>query len=250
MKRLPLFLVVTVVLIAGCKKKDNPMNPLSSTTQPPAGQTNPPPGQTNPPGGTTPPPTTGSTDFVVFSNELKSGGGAFMYPAGDNQTLSFLDTSNTISGHSIRYAWTGGDVAGQHGFAGFDLMHTPELSTYAATPGKDLRPGGYHRVTFDARGTLASNVVLKVEVSDDGDGGAIPPCIVFSTNGDLDEGGPTPCLTRGVLSTAWQQFSIPVTSANLSVVKDFFKATFVYKNASASTGSGGVAYFDDIRYKP
>src|SRR5207248_2556262 len=34
--------------------------------------------------------------LVVFSNELKTGGGSFFYPGGENQTISFADTSNPI----------------------------------------------------------------------------------------------------------------------------------------------------------
>src|SRR5947207_2998733 len=63
----------------------------------------------------------GSGNFVIFSNELKTGGGAFLYPSGEHQTLDFRDTSNSISQRSIRYNWDGQDVASQHAFAGFDL---------------------------------------------------------------------------------------------------------------------------------
>src|ERR1039458_9963935 len=45
----------------------------------------------------------GSSNFVIFSDELKTGGGAFEYPGGENQSLSFADTSNPISRRSIRY---------------------------------------------------------------------------------------------------------------------------------------------------
>src|SRR5262245_24821210 len=68
---------------------------------------------------------TGTNSFVIFSNELGSGGGAFEYPGSEGQSLSFNDTSNPVSRRSIRYSWTGEPVASQSVFAGFDLMHTP-----------------------------------------------------------------------------------------------------------------------------
>ena len=47
-----------------------------------------------------------------------------------------------------------------------------------------------------------------------------------------------------------QSYSLPVTAANLSSVKDYFKATFIYKGAPGSTGPGGVLNVDQILYRP
>src|SRR5438552_16843918 len=56
---------------------------------------------------------TGANSFVIFNNELTSGGGAFDFHGSDGQSLSFNDMSNPISQRSIRYRWTGQLVAGQ-----------------------------------------------------------------------------------------------------------------------------------------
>src|SRR5205085_424529 len=99
-----------------------------------------------------------------FDDELRQGG-AILYPAAENQTLSFTDRSNPVSGNSVRYTWNGQNVNGQHGFAGFDLMDVGTLDQYKATPGRDLRAGHYTRVQFDIRGSLSAHTVAKVEVA-------------------------------------------------------------------------------------
>jgi len=190
----------------------------------------------------------------IYTDDLHQGG-AFLYPGGDNQTLSFSDTSNPSNGaNSIRYFWTGGDTAGQHVFVGMDLMHTGALAEYASTPGKDLRSGAYTRVTFDARGSLPSDVVVKVEASDDGVQSTPAPCIVLSATGLLDDSTPgnpvASCTNKATLLGTWQSYSLSVSAGDLASVKDYFKATFIYKGTLGSTGSGGVLYLDQILYKP
>ena len=228
-----------VLLSSSCKKKDD----SADTVQPPAAQ---------PP--TNPQPPSGSLNLEIYTDDLHQGG-AFLYPGGDNQSLSFRDTSGPSNGlYSIRYAWNGGDTAGQHVFVGTDLMHTGDLTTYASTPGKDLRSGNYTRVTFDARGGLPADVVVKVEVADDGLQATPAPCIILSATGLLDDSTPgnpvASCTNKATLLATWQSYSLSVTPADLVSVKDYFKATFIYKGAPATTGSGGTLLLDQILYKP
>jgi hypothetical protein len=191
--------------------------------------------------------------FVIFNSELASGGGAFEYPGGENQTLTFLETQNTISGRSIRYHWTGQPAAAgstNHSFAGFDLMHTAQQADYTATPARDLSAAGYTSARFYARGSLSTNTVLKIEVADDGNTATAAPCVVLSTNG-TDTGG-TSC-TPGFLTSDWRQYSIPLTSTALSAVKDFFKATFIFTDpfvGNQAPGQGGTVYLDEVLYLP
>jgi hypothetical protein len=228
---------ITVLLMVGCK------SPFDRTRDASGGGTG----------------TIGSSPtYVVFSNELKTGGGAFEYPGGENQTLSFTDTSNPISYRSIRYNWTGATVAGQSVFAGFDLMDTVTQATYSSTQGRDLRAAGYTKVTFYARGSLSTNTVLKVEVSADGNPNDADPCITLSTSGNAAD---NTCLLFGQfpnplampvqqLTSSWQQYTINVPNSSLANVKDFFKATFVFTPVfSVPAGQGGTAYFDQIQYQ-
>ncbi len=195
---------------------------------------------------------TGSGNLVVFSNELKTGGGAFLYPSGENQALSFNDTSNPISARSIRYTWNGQDVGGQHIFTGFDLMHTATQADYTPTRGRDLRAANYTKVTFYARGSLSANTFMKVEVADDGDPTTPAPCVALSPRGDLDDLFPaTPCGRRDTITSDWRQYTIPISNSNLNPVKDFFKGTFVFLPGGGNIpGGGGTVYFDNIQYAP
>lgn len=195
-----------------------------------------------------------TSSYVIFSNELLSGGGAFLYPGSEGQSLTFNDTSNPISNRSIRYHWTGEAVNGSIDFAGFDLMHTPTQSTYSSTVGRDLHNAGYTRVSFYARGTVGSYVVAKVEVADDGNTGtANTSCVTLST-GTMDT-NTNPCGRTDQISSAWTRYTIPIASpaTALLAVKDFFKVTFVYNNpnpGSTAPSQGGTIYIDQIQYEP
>lgn len=215
-----------------------------------------------------------ASTFVIFSSELKSGGGAFEYPGGDNQSLSFNDTSNPISYRSIRYSWNGIPVAGyplnpgDSIFVGFDLMHTTTLAAYATTPGHDLQasPGkpNYTKVTFYARGALSSDTILKVEAASDGNPNDPNPCMTLSTSGSDNVCTKTASGANNpdgqapqILTPSWQQYTLNIPTASLLSVKDFFKATFVYGMPplfaqtpfGAPQGQGGTAYFDQIQYQ-
>jgi hypothetical protein len=192
----------------------------------------------------------GSGNFVIFGDELQSGGGAFFYPGGENQLITFEDQSNPIGQRSIRYTWNGNTTGGQTTFAGFDLMHTPTQATYTSTSGRDLRAAGYTKITFYARGALASNNVLKIEAADDGENSTSAPCLVLSMNGSDTATG---CTNTAQLTSSWQVFTITIPNSALATVKDFFKATIIFTNpvvGSSVPGQGGTIYFDQIQYTP
>ena len=245
------FLVLTGLLLVGCNKL-----PFDRTS--------------NGSGGGPTGAFTGTNSFVIFNSELLTGGGAFEFPGSEGQSLSFSDTSNPISHRSIRYSWTGQPVSNPSGvpnpesaFAGFDLMDTATLDTYASTLGRNLQTPNYGKATFYARGSLSTNTVLKIEVSDDGNVNTAAPCIVLSANGTDPTPGPSgACSVNGsvfnplamptrTLSSSWQQFTITIPNSALANIKDFFKATFVYTNpGTAPVGQGGTAYVDVIQYQP
>lgn len=234
----PASLLLAFVLLSGCNK--SPFERTKST----AG------------GGTG---SFGAASYVVFSGELVSGGGAFEYPGSEGQSLIFNDTSNPISNRSIRYSWTGESVAGQHTFAGFDLMHTATQADYTTTVGRDLRQAAYTQVKFYARGTLSTNTLVKIEVADDGNSGtANSSCVSLSPTALLDDGvnaGSTACGRLDSLTTDWKPFTIPIASPNtaLAAVKDFMKVTFVFNDplpGSLVGGQGGTIYIDQIQYEP
>jgi len=203
--------------------------------------------------------------YVIFYSELTSGGGAFLYPAGENQSFIFNDRSNPISERSIRYSWNGQPVSNpmctpnpEHNFAGFDLMHTPTQATYSSTPGRDLRAAGYTKVVFYARGSLSTNTYLKVEVAGPGPANnntcaaVVSPCVKLISGTDPNPASDPACPDKQ-LTGSWQAYTIPVLPSDLQSVKDFFKATFVFIDpfiGNQQPGQGGVAYFDAISYNP
>ncbi len=192
--------------------------------------------------------------FVVFSGELMTGGGAFLYPGDAGQSLSFADRSNPTSERSIRYSWTGETVASQHVFVGFTLMHTPLQADYGTAPARNLAAAGYTRVTFDARGDLSSNTLVKIEVADDGNGGtANASCVSLSESGTLDAlfGA---CGNTNTLEPGWRRYSVPIAAPGtaLANLKDFIKVTFIFNDpfpGNTVPGQGGVIYIDQIQYE-
>lgn len=218
----------------------------------------------------------GAGNYVIFSDELKSGGGAFEYPGGENQSLAFNDRSNPVSQRSIRYSWTGGDVSSpqwctptEHVFAGFDLMYTALQAQYGTTPGRDLSKAGYTKATFYARGSLSTNTVLKVEVAASGVSAGcvnppqVPCLILYANRSDYEayknSAPTTEQCTAMAMTGNWQSYSIPIANAiaqsnqPLTAIKDFFKATFVFTppcTICTAAGQGGTAYFDVIQYQP
>jgi hypothetical protein len=187
----------------------------------------------------------GSGQFTVFSNELTSGGGAFEYPGGDNLSLAFDDHSNPISRRSIRFSWTGQPTDGTtYTFAGVSFMHVPQFKDYNTTTPRDFRAAGYTQVSFYARASLSTFTSVKIEA-----GGPTSACMTLSKDGTIDECGGG---LKRKISGDWGTYSLPVTSAQQSAIKDLFKATFIFDNptpGSTNPGQGGTLYLDQIFYK-
>src|ERR1041385_398507 len=82
--------VCVAFILAGCKK-----NPIDRLVNPvPDGALS----QTN-------------HIFVIYDDELKTGGGLGLFPGGENQTITLLDASSPRrSDNQIRYSWNGQDV--------------------------------------------------------------------------------------------------------------------------------------------
>jgi len=167
--------------------------------------------------------------FVLYDDELKTGGGVYLYPSGDNQSLDTDSRELPYAGaRCIRYSWNGGAVCqsatgrAQHAFAGFSLAVSATADELPAAAARDFSDAGYTVMHVFVRGSLSDNTILKLEGPDDG-----------------DETTPAPSLEIASLSDSWQAYSFPVTPASLARVKEFFKATFVYSNPDGTLAAGG-----------
>jgi len=222
-----LLVLWTSVLVIGCKK--NPTDKLVNSIN----------------NGVVP---RSSGIFLIFKNELYTGGGISFVPGGENQSLSVQDQSSPQLDHwQLRYTWNGGDVTNfdvvpstpEHSFAGFTFPITISLAGLDVAKGKDLSgtPPGYKSLKFFARGSLSEGTTLRVEGPDKN----IPS-------------DPTPDrlnLTSSEFTSDWKEFCLPITASRLSNVKTFILVTFQYAQTPRTTvpGNGGVVYMDDIRYE-
>src|SRR4051812_44134451 len=105
-----------IAILTGCHRNNENSG---STLTPPAGQITSPltTGASTSSSANAVPP--GSPGLIIYDDELHQGA-AFLYPGAGNQTLTFNNQDNSVSGNSARYSWNGQTVQGQHSFAGFD----------------------------------------------------------------------------------------------------------------------------------
>ena len=186
--------------------------------------------------------------FVIYDDELKTGGGLGFIPGGENQVITQVDASSPRrSDNQIRYSWNGQDVSNsgslQHLFAGFSLLVTPDFSTFDSASAKNLNANnaGYTKLTFYIRGTLASDTYVRIEGPDDGPGG-ITPARMESL----------PSLTGTfTLTEDWQKQELTVPAGDFNQVKSFLTLSIQYMQPVGTTvgGGGGTIYLDDIRYE-
>lgn len=212
-----LWVACALLLSSGCKR--NPVDRL-----------------TNALGGGAVPDISGT--YIIYDEELKTGGGLGLIPAGQNQSINLLATDPNRAGRVIRYSWSGGNVSTgtpQHLFAGFMLLITPDFVGFEEAEGKDLSFGAYTELKFWIRGELATDVTVRIEGPDDGAGGIHPV---------QDD--------SVVLTSNWQEVTINLpTLAHFNNVKSFITITFQYAQPPRTTtpGGGGTIYIDDIRYE-
>ena len=172
--------------------------------------------------------------FVLYDDELRTGGGLGLIPGGGNQTISLADRSSPQrSTNDIHYAWNGGDVAGQHLFAGFSLLVTPDFTSFANARPKDLSGPGYTKVTLYLRGSLSAGTQIRIEGPDAGPGHTGTP------------------YQSSALSGSWTQISFAVPPADFQRVKVFLTVSFQFTQPAGTTdpGEGGEVFLDDIRYE-
>lgn len=226
MKISPFILAGTLALTLGCKK--NPIERLSNPV----------------PSGAVP---VAGTEFIIFDDELKTGGGLGFIPGGENQAISLDDTSSPRSGsRQIRYEWNGADVfnsttsAFQHEFAGFSLLVAENFPANENVAPKDISGPGYTKLKMKVRGSLSTNTRLRIEGPSDGD------------NDPLTNTPEQVELTS--LTNDWQEVVVPsagnIPNTHFQAVKSFITISLQYSIPPRTTvhGGGGVVYLDDIRY--
>jgi hypothetical protein len=171
--------------------------------------------------------------YVIYSDELKTGGGLGFVPTAGNQGIDLFDQSEPRrTRNQIRYLWNGQSVGGQINFAGFSLLITPDFSTLNSTPHKDLSFGGYTKLTMMVRGRLGDGVSLRIEGPGSGSSTAARTDIT-------------------TLSNTWQQITLSVPSADFSTVRIFMTLTFQYDRVPRTDvpSDGGEVYLDDIQFE-
>ncbi len=179
-----------------------------------------------------------AANWVLYDDELETGGGFYLIPEAANQTLTDHDASGPAFGRkSIAYNWNGGEVNGQHLFAGFGLLVAQQIAQDASTPPRNLSAYGFTKITFWAKGALSENTILRAEGPADGTGSTISPRLEISA--DLLAGG-------------WAKYALLVPNpAAFASVKQYVNFTLIYTQPTGTTlaGEGGTVDIDQIAYE-
>lgn len=182
--------------------------------------------------------------YMIFDDEIKTGGGLGLIPGGDNQTIDVTDHSSPRrSINAMRYVWNGKDVFNfdteefQHLFAGFNMFVPSDGSQLASTNPKNLSAPGYTKLKFFVRGSLSHATTLRIEGPDDGSGGNTPALIESGTD--------------FTLTNDWQEITMTIPASDFNSVLIFFTISLQYDQPPRTepAGEGGVIYLDDIHYE-
>jgi hypothetical protein len=176
--------------------------------------------------------------WVLYADEIKTGGTVMSFTTQEGQLLDFASRDNPHSGsRCIKFSWDGSAVTQyvplrrEAFFVGFSLIVADTVDKYLATI-KDISPGGYTKIKFWARGSLNSSVHLRLE-SSNGDSTSTYPNNAWESNS-----------TDQVLTSNWQSFSFNVTGSLTSTLY-FVNIVLKYDQATGQ-GNGGTVFLDDI----
>lgn len=185
--------------------------------------------------------------WLIFGDELRTNGATMFLTTDEGQKLDFNCLERPYDGEKcIKYSWDGSAVTQysnglrQSDFVGFMLIAAPTLGEYD-TVTRDLSAGGYTKVAFSARGSLGTNVFLRVETEN---ANYKTPSGVNAWQSNTSD--------RPVTSQ-WKRYEFAL-SGSLAAVKDFIRIVIRYDEdgdpdaPNTATTSGGTVYIDTIEY--
>ncbi|MBV9079982.1 MAG: hypothetical protein JO102_02560 [Elusimicrobia bacterium] len=183
--------------------------------------------------------------YVIYDDELKTGGGVEFIPGGENQSADFADSSSgRRTARQIKYQWNGGNVSdtdpafapSEHLFAGFSLGTLVNSAQQPSDPGKNLSAFGYTKLTLWVKGDLSTGNRLRIE----------GPSQLSQNH--------TPARTEidaATLASGWQKVTLNVPPSDFTTVKVYMTISIQYDQPPRTTanGDGGTVYIDDVQYE-
>jgi hypothetical protein len=183
--------------------------------------------------------------WVLYDDEIRTGGTVMMFTSMNGIVLDFASRENPHQGtQCVKFSWDGGDVTAyspysiEHDFTGFSLIVASSLDKYGIVT-KDLTPGGFTKIAFWVRGSLSSNVYLRLESNNGG------PATLSGTNAWMSN------TTDRRVTGSWQRYEFAL-AGNFTSVKDFVKIVLKYdedgdpSTPNVARGNGGIVFLDDI----
>lgn len=167
-----------------------------------------------------------SGEFVIYDDELKTGGGIMFLSSADNQTLDFNFRENPYSGKKcIKYSWNGKSVYDytrkiyQANWCGWAFIVGKDWTEYNKI--RNFSSVNYSKISLWVRGSLSANTKIKFESYN------------RDTHSDIE------------LTDSWQKIEFKITG-NQSEIKEYLKIIFEY--LGSGEGNGGIVYIDEIKF--
>jgi hypothetical protein len=185
-------------------------------------------------------------EWVLYDDEIKTGGTVQMYTTMEGQELLFNSTDHPYQGtQCVKYSWDGSAVTEyltntrENGFVGFGLIAADSVNRYSEVS-KDLTLAGYTKISFRVRGSLNTNVYLRIEAQN---GNYLTPSGTNAWQSNT--------INRRITGD-WQQYEFSL-SGSQATIRDFVRVILVYdedgnpNTPNTRQGNGGTVYLDDIR---
>lgn len=185
--------------------------------------------------------------WLIFGDEVRTNGATMFLVTDEGQKLDFNCVERPYAGTKcMKYSWDGSTVTQyssglrQSDFVGFMLIAAPAIGEYDSVT-SDLSAGGYTKVSFYARGSLGTNVFLRLETQNAN----------YKTPSGVNAWQSNTTDRR--LTSQWQRYEFAL-SGSLAAVKDFIRIVIRYDEdgdpdiPNTATTSGGTVYLDNIEY--
>ena len=181
-----------------------------------------------------------TNSFLIYKNELMvDGRGVQFFTSQEGQVLDFNSTENVASGSTktFKYSWDGSRVTpyttgiSEVTWAGFGLE---VLNSNGSPATKDITPGAYKYLSFKIKGSLSSNVALRVEFRQSA--GTVFDIWWQSNPGDSR------------ITDSWQTYNFDLQGYGLKAAKLQYYLIISFQNLGTGQSNGGTVYLEDIQF--
>ncbi|MCX5782626.1 MAG: hypothetical protein NT145_08020 [Elusimicrobia bacterium] len=174
-----------------------------------------------------------SGPYVIYDQELRTGGDVVFFTSQEGQTLDFSCYERPADGSKcLKFSWDGSEVTDYNSgnvrtfqWVGIGLA-VKDSNNQDSPSTKDMTPGGYTKLSFKIRGSLNASVAFQMK---------------FEANSTT-----TNIYTSSLADHDWHTVEFPVSGSLAAGIKYYVILSFQY--FGSTKGNGGTVYLDDIQF--